>query len=276
MSETGFAMSARARLAVLPAFALVAIAGWEIVATRSAATATPDDAAWEQAASFVRANYRPGDLITFAPRWIDPVGRLHLGDLIPLEMAGRMDGDRYGRVWELTIRGARAPEVGDAAPTEQREFSGVTVRQYQRPPAVIAADITDPESLLLARTEGTQPRVEFVEVAFAPHRCVVFSAPPNRRSRLLFFQLTLARELVGYFGIADDVFARKGRRDPIKLTVEVDGRTIATATAAIDQWVKFRADTPAGRHEVAFSIEWQQTMGSAAPKRVCIAAEARQ
>jgi hypothetical protein len=56
------------------------------------------------------AGHQPGNLIVFAPRWNDPVGRLHLGDLIPVEMAGRLDGERYGRIWELDIRSARAPD----------------------------------------------------------------------------------------------------------------------------------------------------------------------
>ncbi|MBV8760695.1 MAG: hypothetical protein JO257_25605, partial [Deltaproteobacteria bacterium] len=97
----------RARvLAAIPAVLLVLVSLWETVAARRDATSVPDDAAWTAAEHVVRADYRPGDLIVFAPPWVDPVGRLHLGDLIPVEMAARMDDARYGRIWELSIRGA--------------------------------------------------------------------------------------------------------------------------------------------------------------------------
>src|SRR5689334_23525423 len=130
----------RARLAAIPALLLVAIAIWEIVATRADAHAVPDDRAWSEAAKLVRAGHRPGDLIVFAPRWIDPVGRLHLGDLIPLEMAGRMDAARYGVIWELAIRGARAPETAGQEPGWEGDFGGVVVRRFERTPVVVRAD----------------------------------------------------------------------------------------------------------------------------------------
>ena len=66
---------------------------------------------WDAAAAEVRAGFQPGDLIVFAPAWSDAVGRLHLGDLIPPEMAARADESGYRRVWEVSIRGARAPET---------------------------------------------------------------------------------------------------------------------------------------------------------------------
>ncbi len=84
------------------------IALWETWAARHDAAAV-DDGAWHAAAQVVRDGYRPGDLIVFAPAWIDPIGRWQLGDLIPIEAAARMDAARYGRIWELAIRGGHAP-----------------------------------------------------------------------------------------------------------------------------------------------------------------------
>ena len=112
MSATGtFAASARrARIAAVPALLLVAIALWEVVAAQRARRARPRRRRVGRARQSSCAHgYRPGDLIVFAPDWIDPVGRLHLGDLIPIDMAARMDAARYGRIWELSIRGARSP-----------------------------------------------------------------------------------------------------------------------------------------------------------------------
>src|SRR5262245_17609859 len=44
---------------------------------------------WAAAAAEVRGAFRPGDLIVFAPAWVDPIGRSYLGDLMPPEMVGR-------------------------------------------------------------------------------------------------------------------------------------------------------------------------------------------
>ena len=258
------------RLAVVPASLLVAVAVWEIVATRRYADAVPDDVGWSRAASVVRQAYRPGDLIVFAPAWADPIGRLHLGDLIPLEMAGRMDSARYGRIWQLSIRDAVAPDVAGLAPVEDHEIDGVTVRRYERAPAVVVADVVD--AFATARRDGGAAHVELAEVAFEPHRCVVVAALPDKPVRVTFPNLALGSELVGYVGIAD-VFTRRDSREPVELTVEIAGATTATATAPIDRWVRFRAATAPGVADVAFAIRW--TGRSAQPKQVCFAAEAR-
>ena len=56
----------------------------------------------------VTADFKTGDLIVFAPRWLDPVGRRWLGSLLTVADAGRLDDARYARVWEVSIRGAGA------------------------------------------------------------------------------------------------------------------------------------------------------------------------
>jgi len=128
---------------LVAAVALVAVALWEIVASVRAARAAPDDDAWREAAQVVRAEHRPGDLIVFAPAWADPIGRLHLGDLIPVEMAARNHAATYGRIWEVAIRGARAPEVAGLTPVLEQQRGGVVVRRYEREPAVVVADVRD-------------------------------------------------------------------------------------------------------------------------------------
>src|SRR5262249_39543599 len=99
---------ARKQLAALPAVLLVILGLWEARAARPDCGDVPEDAAWQGAARIVRAGYHRGDLIVFAPDWVDPIGRLHLGDLISVDDAARMDAATYGRIWEVAIRGARA------------------------------------------------------------------------------------------------------------------------------------------------------------------------
>lgn len=256
-------------LAIAPALLLVVISLWEVCATRRAATSVPDDAAWQVAAERVRASHRPGDLIVFAPAWVDPVGRLHLGDLLPLEMAARMDAARYGRIWELAIRGARSPDTAGLAPVATEEHGGVAVRRYERAPAVVVADVL--ERAATAISDGAPPALELAEVGFAPHRCLQVSPRPGAPLRLAFPQLPLGRELVGYVGIAD-VFTRRDARSPVRLDVEVAGKVVASAVAGVDDgWVRFAAATTPGPADVTF-VAHARDPG----RRVCFAAEARQ
>ena len=250
----------RARfLAAIPAVLLVLVALWEVVATRLDAGSVPGDDAWGRAAQVVRAAHQPGDLIVFAPGWADPVGRLHLGDLIPVEMAARMDAARYGRIWELSIRGARAPETAGLTPALEQDTGGVTVRRFERAPAVVVSDVL----------AAGQP-VTLAEVGFEPHRCIQVTPSPGHPVRITL-KLTLGTRLVGYAGLAD-VFTRRDIRAPGSLAVEIGGTQVAAVHPGVDDgWVRFEAQTTPGPADVTF------VASADAPQRLlCFAAEARQ
>jgi hypothetical protein len=256
-------------VAVVPALLLVAIAAWEVCAARHDAGAVPGDAAWHAAAAQVRAGYQPGDLIVFAPAWVDPVGRMQLGDVIPVAVAARMDAARYGRIWELAIRGARSDDTAGLLPVATEDHDGVTVRRYERAPAVVVGDVL--ERLGTATSSAARPTLELAEVGFAPHRCLQASPLPGQPLRIGFPQLPLGRQLVGYVGIAD-VFTRRDVRSPARLDVELGGTVIASAVAGVDDgWVRFAAATPPGPADVVFVLR-----ASDGNRRICFAAEARQ
>ncbi|MCB9573428.1 MAG: hypothetical protein H6709_15215 [Kofleriaceae bacterium] len=252
---------------------LVAIAIWEIVATVRAPAEVPDDRAWDRAAAAVRSQHHPGDLIVFAPGWIDPVGRLHLGDLIPLEMAGRMDGDDYGTIWELSIRGARAPETAGLAPAWQGGFGGVTVRRFEREPAHVVSDLVALAGGAELRGAGSRPAVQLAEVGFAPHRCAQVIPAPGQAVTLDFGRIPLGTRLVAYAGLAD-VFTRRDVRDPGRLEIRIDGEVVADARLGVDDgWVRMEAATTPGEHDVEVIAE---AVGpKARDRRICFAAEAR-
>ncbi len=90
----------------------------------------------------MRAGFRPGDLIVAAPGWADPMLRVHLGDLIPPEVAARMDDDRFARVWEVSQRGARAPaaQEGNGTTTFDERFGRLRVRLLERPGRTVTYD----------------------------------------------------------------------------------------------------------------------------------------
>lgn len=257
----------RSPIAAVLAVLLLGVAIWEIIATRRAASSVPDDDAWRRAAAIVRAGHQRGDLIVFAPDWVDPVGRLHLGDLIPIEMAGRMDAARYGRIWELSIRGARAKDTEGLAPVETREEGGVVVRRFERTPAVVLADVR--VLLAAAKVRGPAaraPTVELAEVGFAPRRCIQVVPIPGKPVRLTF--ALPAGTLVGYAGLAD-VFTRRDIRSPGHLDLEVEGTIVTSVSPGVDDgWVRFEAPIAGG--DVTFVAR-----ADAAQRLICFAAEVR-
>lgn len=259
----------RARIAALPALLLIAVAVWEIAVTVRAARAVPHDDVWARATRHVRQGFQRGDLIVFAPGWADPVGRLHLGDLMSLDMAARMDAERYSRIWEVAQLDARAPEVAGLAPAQTWDEDGVTVRFYQRRAPTLVADVRDALPTVVA-TGGT-PRLELAEVGFAPHRCIQVAPTPGTPARMVFPRLAVGRELVGYVGIAD-VFTRRDERSPIMFEVLVDGARKAAYTIGVeDGWVRFVVPTTPGLADVTF-----EARATAPRKLACFAAEARQ
>jgi len=118
----------------------------------------PSDADWQAAADQVRAGFQTGDLIVAAPAWADPVMRLHLGDLVPVPVAGRLDDKRFGRVWEISQRGARAPESrGDLK--KETGFGALTVRLLTRSAPQVHFDTLASwsEAVVTRETPGRAP-----------------------------------------------------------------------------------------------------------------------
>ena len=259
-----------------PALALLLCALWEIWASATAGSDVPGDADWAAAAAAVRQRHQPGDLIVFAPGWIDPVGRMHLGDLLPIEMAARMDDARYATVWELSIRGAEAPEARGRRVDWSTAAGGVRVRRLVREPASVLTDFV--AELGRARVAGRavgRPEVRLEEVGFEPHRCVRVEPQPDQTVRIEYPGVRLGTRLVGHVGLAD-VFTRRDVRAPGELTVSVAGQEVARVRFGVDDgWVRFEAETrPAERADVVFAAT---AVGAGARKRlVCFAAEARQ
>lgn len=269
-------------MGVVPAVLLVAVAVWEIVAAARAGHDVPGDRAWQQAAQAVRERHQAGDLIVFAPDWIEPIGRRHLGDLIPIDMAARMDDARYGTVWELAIRGAGAAESRGRQVAWSQELGGVRVRKLVAEPAHVITDFVaafgngSRPGQARVRVQGPsvgRPRVVLAEVGFEPHRCVQVEPRPDQTVSVIYEDVALGSRLVGYAGLAD-VFTRRDIRDPGRIEVLVNGQKVAGAELGVnDGWVGFSAATTPGTGEVEFRAT---AVGAGARKRlVCFAAEAR-
>ncbi|MCU1281480.1 MAG: hypothetical protein JWM53_5026, partial [bacterium] len=133
-------MRPRAAAIVAALIALLALVETGAALTAHARVATSAD--WDAAAAEVRAGFGAGDVIAFAPAWVDQIGRAHLGDLVTVEMAGRSDVDRYARVWEVSIRGAHSPDTAGARLAHETQHGRVRVALYEKAAAPIVYDFT--------------------------------------------------------------------------------------------------------------------------------------
>lgn len=252
----------RERPGTLAAAALLLVAAWEIAGVVRPVLGAPTDSDWQRAAATVAAERQAGDLIVFAPRWVDPVGRLWFGDQVSIDDLARMDAVPYARIWEVSIRGARAPEGRGAAAWEQR-FGAVRVRRFDRP--------SPPPRV----TWSLHARADVYEVAHEPHRCMKMPPGPVREHK----GVTLGSELQVYAGIAD-VWSRRDNQAFALVRVMVDGNEVASAIIGNDSgWFALpAAATTPGVHDVQFEVSLVRDRGNPAKAKldVCVAAEARQ
>jgi hypothetical protein len=249
----------RARIA---AAGLVLLAVWEITIVVGARQTAPTSEDWQGAAVAVRHASGPNALILFAPRWIDPIGRLWLGDRISVNQAARMDAVRYGDVWEISIRGATAPEVAHETPVSDLRFGRVRARHFLRNAPTVTWDIAAQSQLN--------------EVDFEPRRGVLLElGQVDQERRLVFADVPLGTELQVYGGLAD-YRTRYENRATARLQVMVDGREVSSGDIGNESgWLALPAvSTSPGPHRVELVARVHDSRG---PIRLalCVAAEAR-
>ncbi len=120
-------------LGLLPAFELVA---HSVIVAR-----VPDRSDYVDAAKLVRSEFKPRDLVTSAPSYIDPLVREHLGDRISPAMAGRSDDASYERMWVVSVRGALPPNAPAGEPELDRPFGELRVLRYALPRSPVLLDL---------------------------------------------------------------------------------------------------------------------------------------
>lgn len=103
------------------------VAVFELVAHPVIRAGVPSADSWEDATAFVRERFEPSDHIVAAPRWVDPIVRSYLGDLLSLGSASSSDLAGVSRVWEVGIRGATHRSE---PPALEETFGGVRVRMW--------------------------------------------------------------------------------------------------------------------------------------------------
>jgi len=256
----------------------------------------PTDADWAAAAAAVRAGFRPGDLIVAAPAWADPILRVQLGDLIPPEVAARMDDDRFARVWEVSQRGAQAPAAAGGSTTVDDRFGRLRVRLVERSAEIVSYDFV--ARWADAHVSRRDVRGAVVACALGGDR-IVCPAPGNNslhrqlvevdqklREALLtepvagaavvieFPAVPLGRALVIATGL-HDTWMRKAARGTVEARLTVGDQTTELPVTSDDSgWTRTRIDT-AARAGQTVPVRLEITSAAPSERFFAFAAEAR-
>jgi hypothetical protein len=288
-------LTTRAGVAALALVSLLAL-----VETATAIVApyrAPTDGDWRAAAREVRAGFRPGDLIVAAPAWADSILRVHLGDLIPVEVAGRLDDDRFARVWEVSQRGARAPAGAQGDVVAERRFGALTVRRVERPAPAVSYDFTArwADAHVTRRGPGATrvdcplagDRFQCPNIGFNFVRRQLVEVDTRLRGALLaqpvaqaavvieYPAARLGRSLIVATGL-HNVWMRKEAAGKVDLRVVIDGVVDTTfATGNDDGWALHRFDTSARAGQTAV-VRFEITSPAPYQRHFALAAEARE
>lgn len=284
-----------ARLAVAAAVGLALLALVETALALITPLRVPITTDWQAVASEVRAAFRPGDLIVASPPWADPVMRMHLGDLLPIPAAARMDDARFGRVWEVSQQGAHALEAEGRQVAFERRLGALTLRRVERRAAEVTFDFLerwqeayvtrwDPALRLSSPCpwqadrfacpiSGNSVQRALVEVDNRIRRAIL--APPVTSAIISveFPSVTLGRELVVAAGL-NDTWARKS---PGSVYFEIWIASQPVASAIVDNrsgWRPLRVDTSARDGQMA-PVRFQISSPLPVLRHLAFAAEAR-
>jgi hypothetical protein len=283
----------RRRFSVVAAAAVVVLALVETVNAVVAPLRAPNESDWKSASATVRAGFRPGDLIVAAPAWADPVMRQYLGDLVPLPVAGRMDAARYGRVWEISQRGARAAETAGGSPAQTSKHRVLTVKLWEKKAAQVTFDFLNEwrrAELSVVSPSGDMPcavgtdrfvcmsgaslKPELLEIDTTLRNGLALDPIERSTVVMIYSSVLLGRELAVAGGL-HNVWLRKSGDGRVHLRVLVDGREVG-ALDGISQggWALRRFDTSAWAGKTA-TVRFEITVDKAGSRHFGFAAEAR-
>ncbi len=278
-------LAAIAAAVILPLALVEAIAAYRLPAR----VATPAD--WSGAAAEVKRGFAEGDLLIFAPAWLDPLGRSHLGELTPPAMLGRASDDRYARIWVVGMRDAQPDAVRGATLRSSQRHGQLTVSLYEKPAVRVLTDLVerfDAARVSIVRGGDEKPclvdgpgrkcpqsRVErrITEVEYEPRRAVLAPIEAGGTTRVEW-DVELGGKLVIFVGL-HDYYARKVADGKLTVRVAIDGaEKHAVEHANGDGWRRIELATAglAGSHTVRVEVSAK----AAAWRLAAIAGEVQQ
>ncbi len=136
-------LSPRATLSRWLFLAVPAVALVELTAHLVQSHGAVPESDWQAAKTMVAQKIRPDDLLLFAPKWADPVGRAQFGDgLASLQRTARPDETRFPRAIEVGLRGRHRPELQGWKKLDEERVGRLVVATYENPsPARILDDL---------------------------------------------------------------------------------------------------------------------------------------
>ena len=281
-------------MSVVVAAAIVLLALVETVNAFVAPSRAPTEKDWAAAAAKVRAGFRPGDLIVAAPAWADPLMRRELGDLVPMPMAGRMDSARYGRIWEISQRGARATDTAGASVAESSRHGALGVKRWERPAAQVTFDFlaewrraevsvvsSDQVEVPCAASQdrfqclgGAALKPELLEIDTTLRNGLAVNPLDSTTLALVFADVLLGRELAVASGL-HSVWLRKLGDGKVRLRVLVDGCDLGAVEATSSSgWALKTFDTAALAGKTG-TVRFEITTDRSNARHFGFAAEAR-
>jgi hypothetical protein len=278
-----FSLETMRRLWPRYAFAAVPLLGVvELVAHVAETRPGASDADWGAARDFVAANAKPEDLVAFAPKWVDPVGREHFGPSIAtLEREARPDETRFPRAFEVSVHGGRLRALADWKRVDEKRFGGVTVTTWENPsPAHVLDDLVslvDPRRMHVSRGDADCPFARgaaqsgglgfgpaipgdrfvcqgggaFVgmsvvaDLDYVPHRCIYAPPAGSPPTHIRFEGVRFGHSLHGHHAIY--VEAERDRKgQPVTLTFRAGDALLGSIEHRDgDGWKPFELDTSA-------------------------------
>jgi hypothetical protein len=283
----------RRRFSVVAAAAVVVLALVETVNAVVAPLRAPGESDWKSASATVRSGFRTGDLIIAAPAWADPVMRQQLGDLVPRPVAGRMDAARYGRVWEISQRDARAAETAGGSLAQSSKHRALTVKLWEKKAAQVTFDFLSEwrrAELSVVSPSGDTPcavgmdrfvcmggvslKPELLEIDTTLRNGLALDPIERATVVLTYSSVPLGRELAVAGGL-HNVWLRKAGDGKVHLRVLVDGREVGALDGTNQGgWALRRFDTSAWLGKTA-TVRFEITVDKAQSRRFGFAAEAR-
>ncbi len=269
--------------------------------------ASEDD--WKAARAYVAGKVAPEDLVAFAPKWIDPVGRERFGPPIAtVEREARADETRFARAFEVGIRGAHLSAFEHWRKADETRFGGVTVTTWENPaPAHVQTDLVSlvsPEHMgvsrggvacryVRARPESgglgyglgvpaerfTCPGGAFVAVSvvpdlnYVPHRCIYAPPAEGAATRLEFHDVHFGKVLHGHHALY--VEAERNKDGPtVKLRLSANGAFLTTLEHRDGEgWAAFDVDTSALDGQTGELVA--EVIGSGERRLYCFEADTR-
>ncbi len=255
---------------LVPFAFLALLALWEAAGSLSGPKGAASEADWAAVERFVRAEHKPGDLVTFSPEWLSPIGRAHLGDLVPVADAARADLDRYPRVFAVRFRGARQPET--AGRSLQKEQKGkLSVGLWTAAPVEIKYDFL--ARLPEAEVRSGRADARMSEVDYAPRRCILVQ-PGAQAVSITYPAVHMGRTLVGFSGL-DHFQQRKLGKGVVELSIYVGEQLKERIVHANDDgWRRFEIDT-SGSNGQDKPVRFEIHAPDPRHRRFCFVAEAR-